>query len=227
MSAALRHTSQSTALIVDRGLRASRARGGCPMAHRVPHDGQITAERAGEGRGSLIVKYLAEGRLQDDKVVRPPEVVAARGFRAPQVSAACRCRPETVDGCAARPDWRGPMPVVRGGATRTSGVYQWLRENEEAEYRRWQSTHGRAPGAKYLRWRPLEALRAGQPLSISLFQMPKWSRPAGLPSMSKTRTDMTEGCSRRSGRAVTVHADDRLMPYDDLAVPLVDDYIDP
>jgi hypothetical protein len=31
-------------------------------------DRQIVAERAGEGRGSLIVKYLAERRLQDDKV---------------------------------------------------------------------------------------------------------------------------------------------------------------
>lgn len=31
-------------------------------------DQQIAAERAGEDRGSLIVKYLAERRLQDDKV---------------------------------------------------------------------------------------------------------------------------------------------------------------
>ena len=30
-------------------------------------DQQIAAERAGEGRGSMIVKYLAERRLQDDK----------------------------------------------------------------------------------------------------------------------------------------------------------------
>lgn len=31
-------------------------------------DERIEAERAGEGNGSLIVKYLAERRLQDDKV---------------------------------------------------------------------------------------------------------------------------------------------------------------
>jgi hypothetical protein len=31
-------------------------------------DQQIATERTGEGRGSLIVKYLAERRLQDDKV---------------------------------------------------------------------------------------------------------------------------------------------------------------
>ncbi|OBH55473.1 hypothetical protein [Mycobacterium sp. E2479] len=31
-------------------------------------DQRITAEQAGEQRGSIIVKYLAERRLQDDKV---------------------------------------------------------------------------------------------------------------------------------------------------------------
>jgi hypothetical protein len=31
-------------------------------------DRQVAAEMAGENRGSLIVKYLAERRLQDDKV---------------------------------------------------------------------------------------------------------------------------------------------------------------
>lgn len=118
------------------------------------------------------------------------------------------------------------MPVVRDSGARQSGVYQWLRGREETRYEDWQaSVHSQAVGAVYLRRAALEALRAGRPMSVLVVQLPNWARPAGFPPTPKTRADMTEEYWRRSGEGVTVHADDRIAPYDDRAVPLADEYM--
>lgn len=105
------------------------------------------------------------------------------------------------------------MAMFAPSATATHGVYQWLVEREEQEYSDWQVTHGQAPGAAYLRRAGLYALRAGAPVTVSISALPGWARPSSVSQPPPTYTAAHRREYRRTSRqAVTVYADDRVVP---------------
>jgi hypothetical protein len=112
------------------------------------------------------------------------------------------------------------------------GVYQWLADREEQEYRDWQTSHGRTPGQVYLGRRSLNAVRAGRPMRVTVGQLPEWARPSGTPPPPRSSTEAMARRRRRGRRAMlTVYADDRVVPHEvgddsEPIVTIVEDYRD-
>lgn len=107
--------------------------------------------------------------------------------------------------------------------TATHGVYQWLLDREERDHDDWQITHGQAAGAVYLRQAGLDALRAGDPVTVSVGELPAWARPPGAPQRPPTYAEARCEHRRTLGRAVTVYADDRVT-RGAVGAPLAADY---
>ncbi|OBH20524.1 hypothetical protein [Mycolicibacter sinensis] len=123
-----------------------------------------------------------------------------------------------------------PAPVAGAvvGPAHTAGVYQYLLDAEEADYRQWlESVHGSARGAQYPRARRLGALRAGQPIMVAVAELPPALRPVWAP----TPPGWFEPGRwvDRQHLAAEVHADDRVVQMradESTAVGALDEYRD-
>ncbi|MCV6975326.1 hypothetical protein [Mycobacterium bourgelatii] len=89
-------------------------------------------------------------------------------------------------------------------APATSGAYTWLVEREEQEYADWR---GRGWPGRYPRQQVLDRLRAGQPVAVTVGELPERLRPTGCVLPPRTHA---EEYQRRASEIVTIHADDRV-----------------
>src|SRR5579875_2912361 len=102
------------------------------------------------------------------------------------------------------------MAIVRPSTAAThAGLYAWLADREEAEFRGWaDSWHARLPG-EYSRRRMLDDLRAGRPVTVRRNEVPS---QFGLSGPPLERDDPEQW--RTFWESVTVHADGRVVGVD-------------
>jgi hypothetical protein len=102
------------------------------------------------------------------------------------------------------------MAIVRPATAAThAGLYAWLADREEAEFRGWaDSPHARLPGG-YPSQRIIDDLRAGRPVTVRRNEVPA---RFGLSGPPRERDDPERW--RMFWESVTVHADGRVAGVD-------------
>jgi hypothetical protein len=95
-----------------------------------------------------------------------------------------------------------------------AGVYGWLLEREENEFRAWVGSVHAAAGARYPRQPRLDRLRSGEPVTVTVAELPGRFRPSWAPQPAASQRDAIAAGDeylRASQAAAVVHADDRVV----------------